>query len=246
MRRLLPALGLFTALLISSNAHAQFSQYGLPIDRGVLQSKVEVQAQYSSLEDLDALFFSLAGAYNFGSFEVGLNVPFLQGWQGDQDWQLGDIRLDAKYKVLGLGKTFGLAVFGHFYVPTHSGDSTHAYFRLQAGAAVSAQLLGFEVGGGLQTIGNIVGDNRPDLWLLGAYGFARVPILGIIAIQAALEYFNSFHPSGDLNALFITPGIEASFIGFHVGIGSRIAITNDAKLFGQGRASLLINAGFSW
>ncbi|MCK5796624.1 MAG: hypothetical protein KAI47_05550, partial [Deltaproteobacteria bacterium] len=120
------------------------------------------------------------------------------------------------------------------------------YFRMQLGAAASAKLLGFEVGGGLEAIGEMVGNNQDDTWLVGAYGFARVPILGLIAIQAALEYYNSLHPSADLNALFITPGVEVSFIGFRVGVGTRIAITDDAKALGLGRASLNFNAGYSW
>ncbi len=247
MRRILTAFGLLTALLVSSNAHAQFSQYAIPIDRGVLDNKIEAQMRYSSINDADVMQFSAAGAYSFGSLQVGLNVPFITKEGGaNAEWAFGDVRLDAKYKVLGLGKTFGVAVFGHFYVPTHSSSDTHAYFRMQLGAAVSAKLLGFEVGGGLEAIGEMVGDNQDDTWLVGAYGFARVPILGLIAIQAALEYYNSLHPSADLNALFITPGVEVSFIGFRVGVGTRIAITDDAKALGLGRASLNFNAGYSW
>lgn len=246
LRRTVACLGLITALFFASNAQAQFSQYYLPIERGVLKSKIELQAQYSSIGDFDAVFFSLAGAYNFGRFQVGVNIPFAQGWGGDSEWQFGDVRFDLKAKVFSLSDVFGLAVFANLYAPTHSGDGTHAFFRLQAGAAASARLLGFEVGGGLEAIGNIVGDDQDDGWLVGLWGFARVPILGLLAVQVAVEYFNSLHPNGDLNAFFITPGVEVALLGFHVGIGSRIAVTDDARILGWGRASLLVNAGYSW
>lgn len=252
LRRTVACLGLITALFFASNAQAQFSQYLLPIERGVLESHIEAQYQYSKIDlgpaDLNVGLISIEGQYNFGSFEVGINIPFVTGWitnVGDS-WQLGDIMASVKAKVFGISDIFGLAVFGNFYLPTHSGDFTHSFFRMQLGAAVSAKLLGFEVGGGIETIGTIIGDDRDDTWLVGFYGFARVPILGLIAVQAAVEYYNSLHPSGDLNALFVTPGVEVRVMGIHAGIGSRIAITDDAKYFGLGRASLLVNAGYSW
>ena len=246
LRRTVACLGLITALFFASNAQAQFSQYYLPIERGVLKSKIELQAQYSSIGDFDAMFFSLAGAYNFGRLQVGVNIPFAKGWEGDGDFQFGDVRFDLKAKVFSLSDVFGLAVFANLYAPTHSGDKTHSYFRLQTGAAANARLLGFEVGGGLEAIGNIVGDNQDDDWLVGLWGLARVPILGLLAVQVAVEYFNSLHPNGDINAFFVTPGVEVALLGLHLGVGSRIAVTENAKSLGLGRASLLINAGYSW
>jgi hypothetical protein len=248
----LAGLGLLAVLLSSSAAEAQFSRYYLPIERGVVKSKIELQTHYSSIENVDSLFFGIAGRYNFGNLAVGLNIPFAQGWFSDlNDWQLGDIRLDAKYKVLGIGDTFGLAIFANFYLPTHSSDSTHEWFSVQTGAAASFKLLGFEVGGGIQALGFVIGDNRDDVWKLGAYGFARVPLLGLIAVALSLEYWNALTDRavlvGDRSAEFyITPMVEASIMGIHAGIGTRIAVTDDARFEGLGRASLLINVGYSW
>ncbi len=243
----LAGFGLLAVLLSSSAAEAQFARYYLPIERGVVKSKIELQTHYSSVGDTDSIFFGIAGRYNFGSLAVGINVPFAQGWLTDlDDWQLGDIRLDAKYKVLGMGDTFGLAIFGNFYLPTHSGDGTHEWFTVQTGVAASFKLLGFEVGGGIQAQGLIIGEGGDDTWRLGAYGFARVPLLGFIAIAAGLEYWNSLTHDGELNEFYLTPMVEASFIGLHAGIGTRIAVTDDARIAGLGRASLLINVGYSW
>lgn len=134
LRRTVACLGLITALFFASNAHAQFSQYLLPIERGVLESHIEAQYQYSKIDlgpaDLNVGLISLEGQYNFGSFEVGINIPFVTGWitnVGD-DWQLGDIMASVKAKVFGISDIFGLAVFGNFYLPTHSGDFTHSFF----------------------------------------------------------------------------------------------------------------------
>lgn len=241
------SLGLLAVLLSSSAAEAQFARYNLPIERGIVKSKIELQTHYSSVGEIDSLFFGIAGRYNFGNLAVGLNVPFTKGWITDiDDWQLGDIRLDAKYKILGMGDTFGLAIFGNFYLPTHSGDGTHEFFTVQTGAAASFKLLGFEVGGGIQGLGVIIGEGADDIWKLGFYGFARVPLLGFIAIAAGLEYWNSLTQDGELNEFYLTPMVEATLLGFHAGIGTRIAVTDDARIQGLGRASLLINVGYSW
>ena len=132
----LASVGLFALLLSASTAEANFSRYYLPIERGIVKNNIEVQAHYSSVGDVDSLFFGIAGRYALGNLSLGLNVPFAKGWWTDLDnWQLGDIRLDAKYKLLSMGDTFGLAIFGNFYIPTHSGDGTHEWFTVQAGAA---------------------------------------------------------------------------------------------------------------
>jgi hypothetical protein len=249
-RRLLTGVGIVAALLfLSQTAHAQFNQYNFPIERGTVESHVELQFQYSSWNNTDVGLISAEAQFAFGDLEVGINVPFASGWtsdliDGSADWQLGDIMLSGKYKVLGFGKNLGIAVFGNFWLPTHSGSESHEFFQMAIGAAASVSLMGFEVGGGVQTRGTVW--SGPDTWLLGFYGYARVPLFGFIAIQAALEYYNSLKPNGDLNSFTLTPGIEVSISKIYASIGSRIAITDDGKPVNLGRASLLMNGGFRW
>lgn len=233
-------------VLISTQANAQFAQYDRPIEKGTLENKIELQGRYSSLNDVDVMDFSVAAQMIFGNFELGLNVPVMQKVGDMNDWHFGDVMLHTKAKLFNISDNIGIALFGNFYLPTHSGEGTNKMLRLQAGAAANAKLLGFEVGGGAQVLGAIIGDDQEDPWAFGLYGYGRLPLLGLIAIQAAVEYFNSVAPNADSNQLFITPGIEFSMMGVRASLGTRIAINDDAEVANFGRLALYFNVGFGW
>jgi hypothetical protein len=244
------AIMLGTILLLGGTAQAQLSQYNMPIESGTLESHIDLQFQYSKYSfgtfDEDVGLFSLEGQLAFGRFEVALNVPFMtHGWDTSPNtWAFGDIMAGFKVRLLNLANKFGVSVFSNLWLPTHSGDAPRSNVKLHLGAVASLQLIGFSLGAGLQTYWTFLGDDLPDTGLIGIYGYARVPILGLIALQAALEYFNSVHPNGELvNAFLITPSVEVSVAWFHAGIGARIAVTDEAQAVTLGRVGLLANAG---
>ncbi len=247
--RSVASLGLLVALLAPSAAQAQLSQYNWPIEQAILESHVDLQFQYSKLElgiaDINVALLSLEGQIALGSVELAINVPFMvHGWNtSPNEVAFGDIMAGIKWRLFGVADNFGVAVFANAYLPTHSSDFTRSYTQVQAGAVASAQVMGFRVGGGLQTVWTILGDDLDDVGLLGFYAYARVPVLGLISLNLAAEYFNSLHPSGELNALLVTPAVELSVLWFHAGIGARIAVTDDAKALALGRAALIANAG---
>lgn len=239
------------ALLCAPRASdAQLSTYNMPVERGILESHIDLQYQYSSYDvpggdSVNVSVLSVEGQFALSSVELSINVPFVtHGWASSPDsTAFGDLMVGGKYKVFGVGKTLGIALFLNATLPTHSGDFTRSYAQLQGGGAISASVIGFEVGGGVQTHWTIIGDDQDDLGLIGFYGFGRFPILGLIALQAAVEYFNSMHPGGDLNALLITPSVEVSVAWFHAGVGARIAATDDGMAVSRGRVAVLGNAG---
>lgn len=248
------AAGLLAAILLfAADARAQLSQYNLPIEAGTLESHVDLQFQYSKFDfgafDQNVGLFSLEGQFSFSRFEVALNVPFVtHGWDTSPNtWAFGDIMAGFKVRLFGIADKLGIAAFTNVWLPTHSGDAPRSNVKLHLGAVASLHLLGFYFGAGVQTYWTFLGDDRPDTGLVGFYGYARVPILGLIALQAALEYFNSVHPDGSLvNAFLITPSVEVKVAWFHAGVGARIAVTEEAKLVTLGRVGVLANAGVRW
>jgi hypothetical protein len=236
-------------LLSSGTVHAQLSQYNHPIESGTLETHVDLQLQYSKLDilstDLNVALLSLEGQLALGRFELALDVPFVvHGWATSLDsTAFGDIMAGFKVRLFGLGDKFGVSLFTNLWLPTHSGDFHREYVQLQSGAVASLHVIGFHFGAGLQTYWTIIGHDTTDVGLLGLYGYARFPILGIIALQAALEYFNSVHPNAEVNAFLITPSVEVSVAWFHAGIGARIAVTDEARPVNLGRAALIANAG---
>jgi hypothetical protein len=70
-----------------------------------------------------------------------------------------------------------------------------------------------------------------------------VPIFPFLGLQLAVEYFNSLHPSSDLNAFLVTPGVEVKVWVLHASVGARIAATDEAKGIIGGRVGVLANAG---
>lgn len=236
-------------------ASAQQSQYVLPVERGILESHLDLQYHYSSLSvgttDFNMSILSLEGQYVFADrFEVGINVPFLAvdnatfGGTGSTGAEIGDILLSGKMKLFSISKFLGAAAFYNIWLPTHTSDTPRDNLHMQFGGAVEASVLGFQAGGGVQIVDNIVSD-AADIWMLGLNAYARAPLpfLPLLALMASVEYFNSLAPEGDLNALLITPGLEASLFAFHVGLGVRIAATDDGKAVIGGRLAILANAG---
>ena len=247
------AVGALAILIcLGGNAHAQLSQYNLPIESGTLETHVDLQFQYSKFSfgsfDENVGLFSLEGQLALGRFEIALDVPFMtHGWDTSPNtWAFGDIMAGLKVRLFGLADKFGVSVFSNIWLPTHSGDAPRANVKLHVGAVASLHLLGFYFGAGLQTYWTFLGDNREDSGLIGFYGYARFPILGLLALQAALEYFNSAYPNGELNAFLITPSVEVSVAWFHAGVGARIAVTDEAQAITLGRVGVLANAGLRW
>ncbi|MBW2731459.1 MAG: transporter [Deltaproteobacteria bacterium] len=245
VRKLVIFSTLFGLALASLPAEAQFSRYALPVEKGVLENKLEVQYQYSKLGDVNTSIMSVEGQYVLSDrLELGLNVPFLTHDYGTQDgFEFGDVILSAKLKVLGVGDMLGLALFLNGALPTHSSDLPRDNSKLQGGAAVNAALLGFTVGGDVQLIWGLDGSTDDQIYL-GVNAFARMPIIPLIAIQLAAEYYQSFKPSSDINALVLTPGLEFSFLGVNAGIAARIATTDDAKILFASRLGVLAHGGF--
>lgn len=238
-------------MFLAAPAAAQHSQYLFPVERGVLESHVDLQYQYASFNERSTSILSLEGQFELGSrFELGVNVPFIVtdnaalGHQFTDDLEFGDLIVASKVSLLDIGRKLGLAAYLNLTLPTHSGAGSHDWVVLQGGAVVEAGLLGFRLGGGAQVIDVIRGD-YDDIVLLGLNGFARfpLPVLPFLALQFALEYFNSLAPDGDLNAFLLTPGIELSFAVFHLGFSARVAVSDEARLISGGRAAFMFNAG---
>lgn len=244
VRKLAMLTTLFAVALASRPAEAQFSRYALPVEKGVLENKLELQYQYSKLQEISTSIISVEGQFVLGGrIELGVNVPFLTHDYGDQGFEFGDVLLSAKLKLLGLSNNLGLALFLNGALPTHSSDRPRDNSWLQGGLALNASLLGFTVGGDAQLLWGIYGEGE-DALFLGVNAFARMPIIPLIAVQLAIEYYQSFKPDGEVTALVFTPGLEFSFLGLNAGIAARIATTDDAKMFFASRFGVLMHGGF--
>ena len=248
-RKLLAWVGGISLLLLAQTASAQHYQYRLPVEKGILETQLNLQYQYSKYTDYNHSILAIEGQYAFGMLEVGLNVPLLAhsflGASGTAT-QLGDIILQSKLKLFAVGKNLGAALFFNAQLPTHSGDGGREYAGLRFGAAATAQLLGFTVGGNAHVLWDIIGNGQDDVAYLGLTAYARAPIFPLLALQLALEFYNSVKPSGDSNILAATPGIELSLLGLFASVSARVAVTDEARAFFGGRVAGLLAVGYRY
>lgn len=255
---------LFCLVAASTNASAQFNQYVMPVERGILDSHIELQYQYSRFELADSALnvsiLSVEAQYAWNDLlEVGVNLPFLQhaftsggtySSSGDtSDTEFGNLMLNLKGRLFGLGDTFALSLYANTMLPTASGVDDRSYAMLQTGAAATADVLGALVGGSVQGIWNIIGNDVDDTAYIGVDAYGGYSFLGILTLKLAFQYTKSVKMPGDgsLSALAVTPGVELDILDVvYAGLASRIAINDDAKLFYLGRASLLFHGGISF
>ena len=261
MRTKLMAVTLLAALAIPAAAQAQHHAYLIPLETGTVESGVDLQLHYSHLDlgsfggtdiSADVAILSVEAQYAFADrFEVGLNIPFVAHssvfWgsnsKGDET-HFGDIILDLKVKLVGT-KSMGVSLFANTRLPTHSWDGgTREYAVIHTGGAVSLDLAGLRVGGGLHFL-LLAADTGGDVpAILGLEGYVGYKLLGLLVLQLGLQYHNSISPNADLNVFALTPGAELEVKWFRVGLSTRIAITDEAEGFYGGRPNLLFHAGF--
>jgi hypothetical protein len=262
-RFILISSALLVCLIFSpKKAQAQFDQYLYPVEQAFLDKHVELQFHYTKLDlaisntavSMNSAFLSVEGQWAFADrFEVGLNVPFLHygstssgSIPSEAKSEFGDVRLDLKGRIFGLGETLALSVFVDTYLPTHSADYSRDYAIIQPGVAVSAKLLGLLVGGGVQSLLYVYGKGDDSVYV-GFNGYAGYSLLGLVSFNLAIDYMNSVKPSSEANAFSVIPGVEVGLFKIvRIGVSSRIAINDDAKLLYLGRASLLFHGGISF
>jgi hypothetical protein len=254
------AASLICLVAASTNASAQFNQYVMPVERGILDSHIELQYQYSRFEILDSALnvsiLSVEAQYAWADrLEVGLNLPFLQhaftsgGSDSSNDTEFGNMILNLKGRLFGLGDTFALSLYANTLLPTASGVDDRSYAMLQTGAAATADLLGALVGGSIQGIWNIIGNDVEDRAYIGVDAYGGYSLLGVLTFKLAFQYTKSVKMPGDgsVSALAVTPGVEVDILDvIYAGLASRIAINDDAKALYLGRASLLFHGGISF
>lgn len=246
-----------TTLLTPHVVLAQYSNYYLPIEKGFLDSHIDLQYQYAKFPqptkgaDIEGhgSIVSIEGQYVFSDrFEAGLNVPFLvhgaatvNGF-GSSETQFGDIFLNLKGKVLG-NDTLSLAAFVNTRLPTHSGDDPRENASVIPGVAASFGLLGIEINGAVKALWEIEGETS-DVVFLGLDAGAGYSLLGILTLNLGMQYVNSLKPSSEWNVLAFVPGVGVDVLDIvHLGLAARIATTDESKSFFKGRVNVLFHGG---
>ena len=262
MQRTAALVVVLLASLAPATARAQFSAYYLPVERGYVDSHVDLQLHYSRLTEdtpfgdleVNAAILSVEAQYAlFDRFEVGVNVPFMvHAWanlgpSSDDDTEFGDILLNLKAKIIGFD-WLSVAAFVNTSLPTHSGEGDRDTSIMQLGGAVTSRFLGILLGANLQGVWGINGGGD-DAVLLGMDFYGGYKLFGMLSLTLAFQYFHQVHPDtqGTLTPFAITPGIEVNpLLGLRIGVASRIAANDDARLMFIGRASVLFHAGYSF
>lgn len=266
MQRKAALVVVLVASLAPATARAQFSAYYLPVERGYVDSHVDLQLHYSRLTEelcvlgtcdelvINAAILSVEAQYAIlDRFEVGVNVPFVVhawanlGSSSDDDTNFGDILLNLKAKIVGFD-WLSVAAFVNTSLPTHSGEGDRDTSMMQLGGAVTSRFLGVLLGANLQGLWAINGDGD-DAALLGMDFYGGYKLFGMLSLTLAFQYFHQIHPDtqGTLTPFAITPGVELNPLrGLRVGIASRIAANDDARLMFIGRASVLFHAGYTF
>ena len=162
----------------------------------------------------------------------------------DGNTEFGDIELALKARLFSLEDYVSVAIFANTYLPTHSGDADRDNAMLVPGAAVSGTALGAMYGLVLKAPWLIDG-GRKDGVLFGMDVFCGYTVLGTLRFQLAIQYLEAVYPDGaDGSAFAVTPGIDVVLLDLiEVGLATRIAVNNDARVTYLGRASLLFHAG---
>jgi len=256
----LAAAAALICLIAPSGARAQFNQYWLPVEQAVVDSHIDVQLQYSRFDDphdvadnTDSVaVLSVEAQYAFKDrFEVGLGIPVLAfnygtGVTQEEDTGFGNLMLNLKARLFGLGDTLSVAAYTNVMLPTHSNADERDYAMVLAGGAVSAKLLGIRLGGALGAIWLISGGF--DVALMNVDLYAGYSFFGVLTLKLAAQFAKGFHPGGyEYEAFALTPGVEVDLLDIiRVGVAARIATNEDAEALYLGRATLLAHAGISF
>lgn len=248
------------ALLAPASARAQYSLYSFPVEQAYLDSHADLQLAYSHYDDdrggrafsLDIVTLSVEGQYAIlDRLEVGLNIPFLvhgsatAGLRSSDETEFGDIILGLKGKLFG-ARLLAIALYVNTRLPTHSGDLGRDYAMMIMGGGVTVKVIGITLGANLEGDWIINGDGD-DLALLGMDFYGGVKLFGRLSLNLAFQFRNAIHPDTDFSPFAILPGVEFNpWRGLRIGLGTRVAVNDDALFFYAGRASLLFWAGYSF
>jgi hypothetical protein len=245
-------------------AHAQFSAYWFPVEKGFVDTHADLQLQYSRLTEevctinhcdeltINAVVLSLEAQHAIADrFEVGLNIPFMvRSWgtfgpSQEEDTNFGNMILNLKGKVFGTD-FLSVSAFVNTLLPTHSGEGNHDFAMMFIGGAVGGRFIGIELGAALQGTWLILGDSD-DVAFFGLDFYGGYKLFGVLSLTLAFQYLNSIHPDTSASPFALTPGIEVNPIGgLRAGVGCRIAVNDDARYLYIGRASLLFHGGYAF
>jgi hypothetical protein len=258
--RTLAAAAVLILLSAPSSARAQFNQYWLPVEQGVVDSHIDVQLQYSRHNDVYDLedstdniaVLSVEAQYAFKDrFEVGLGIPVVAhnygaGVVATEGTGFGNIMLNLKARLFGLGDMLSVAAYTNVMLPTHSEADDRDYSMILAGGAVSAKLLGIRLGGGIGAIWFVSGG--PDHALMNIDAYAGYSFFGVLTLKLAAQFAKGFLPENyQHDAFAITPGVEVDLLDIiRLGVAVRIATNDNAKALYLGRANLLFHGGISF
>lgn len=268
LRRICAAFAVAALVTLAAvPSRAQHDTYLNPVEQAFLDSHVDLQFYFSRYEmtvlrqdmGINIIILSLEGQYALADrLEVGLNLPVVQhaeasvGRFSDEDTFFGDIVVNLKGKLFGTDD-FALSLFGNTALPTHSYDEDpddpvgRNYARLHMGASATATVQKAILGGNLVSLWGINGNGQEDTALLGFECYGGFEVDTQLVLRMAIQFLNSVHPNSDLNVLAFTPGVEVRVVpNVHIGLASRIAANDDAKLFNGGRASFMFNGGYSF
>ena len=253
--RRLASAALMVCLFAPVGARAQFNQYWLPVEQGLLDSHVDLQLQYSRLDvwgdDVNIAVLAIEAQYAFKDrFEVGLGVPAVvhnygSGVAYQDDTAFGNIMLNLKARLFSIGESLSLAAYTNVMLPTHSGVESRDYAMLVPGVAATGKLLGLLVGGGVGALWLVTGEEVQAYVTIDLYG--GYSLFGVLTFKLALQYANRFHTDSDIWAIGITPGLEVDLLDIvRIGVAARIAANDKAKFLYGGRAALLFHGGISF
>ncbi len=246
-------------LLVSPVVRAQHNAYFLPVERGHLYSKVDLQLHYSSFDigslfggsgaTYDVVFFSLeAQAAVRDRFEIGLNIPLITytslafgGGTGGDEVHFGDMILNLKVRLVGNEKK-AFSIFANTRLPTHSWEGSREYAVVHFGGAFSSILGNLRAGGVLDFLA-VAADVEDPIVVIGLNSYFGYKVLGVLVLQLAMQFHNSLSPNGELTSFALIPGVDLEVGGFRLGLASRIAVSDDAEIFYAGRASLMFHGG---
>lgn len=264
VRTVLATIALCTTLAASASADPVRppGQTILPLQSGSLHKFVDLHFNFSrgsaGTVDFNVAQLTLDGAWSFADrFQVGLTLPFVQhGWlngglgQAIADTQFGNLAINLKLKLFGLGDFFKLSLYGNTTLPTSSsGSANRDQVLLQIGGAATADLKIITIGGSTGFYG-AVGDLNSLLWEWNVY--AGTSILPMFELMVALQWNKNFYNSGGGGTaeagLAIMPYVRFNpILGLHVDLGTRIGVTDFGKIYSYlGRAALMLAVGYDF
>jgi hypothetical protein len=235
----------------------------LPVEAASLATRVGVAFNYTSNDLLGGVAHSQLQLHGqlalYDRFELGLMIPLisvLAPERGDDQVDLGNLRLDAKVKLWGRsGSPLTLSYFIKIGLPTYSNgdvDRDALGYRVHHGLLVGGEYKGAVYGFSLAPLHWLDISGR-DLHLMDIGGYVGYKLHRMIGLQLTFQTVVPLDPSGDA-AVVLSPAVRFSPTeSMYIDLGGRFALneegrinTGSAILPIGGRAQLALGVGYRW